>query len=256
MGGGGGPDSALAPLAVVLVVVALAAAFVLGVSRAHGARNVPARTAAWGGGLLAVAIGAGGPLGAHSSFTRHMVGHLLAGMAAPVLLVLAAPVDLALRALPTRPARRLGALLRAPVVRGLAHPVTAAVLSMGGLVVLYTTPLYASMMEHPLVELAVTAHVVAAGCLFTYAVVGPGPHPHRASFPLRALVLLGALAVHAALAKHLYGHPPAGVATPDGQAGAMVMYYGGDAVDLVLTTLLGLEWYRSARPVAAVPARA
>jgi putative membrane protein len=101
------------------------------------------------------------------------------------------------------------------------------------------------MMEHPLLEVAVAAHVLAAGCLFTYAVAGPGPHPHRASFPLRALVLIGALAVHAALAKHLYGHPPAGVASADGQLGAMVMYYGGDAVDLVLMTLLCLEWYRS-----------
>jgi putative membrane protein len=209
---------------------------------------VRARGLLGGGGLLVLAVGAAGPLGAHPSFTRHMVEHLLVGMVAPVLLVLAAPLGLALRALPVRAARALAGLLRSPVARIVTHPVIAAVVDMGGLVVLYTTPVFGVMMRHPLVALAVTAHVVAAGALFTYSIVGPGPHPHRSSFRLRAIVLIGALATHAALAKYLYGHPPTGVAAADGQAGAMVMYYGGDVVDLVLTTLLCLEWYRSAPP--------
>ena len=44
---------------------------------------------------------------AHSTFAAHMAGHLLRGMAAPLVLVLGAPVTLALRALPVAEARTL-----------------------------------------------------------------------------------------------------------------------------------------------------
>ncbi|WP_298591061.1 cytochrome c oxidase assembly protein [uncultured Kocuria sp.] len=210
----------------------------------------PHRTVLWHAGLLCAAAALAGPLAeaARTGFTAHMAGHLLLGMAAPLLLVLAAPVTLALRALPAARARTVSRLLRTPPVRALTHPVVAGLLNAGGLWLLYTTGLYGRMHESVGVHAAVHAHVLLAGYVFTAAVVGVDPDPHRGSFPLRAAVLVGFLAAHSALAKHLYGHPPEGVGTSDARVGAQLMYYGGDVVDVALIVALFAQWYVSGRP--------
>jgi putative membrane protein len=135
-------------------------------------------------------------------------------------------------------------LLASPPLRVLTDPVVAAALNVGGLWLLYTTAVFARMHEHPLLHLLVHVHVFATGWLFTVALVSVDPLPHRRSYPIRAAVLVAALAGHDILAKYLYAHPPAGVA--DAELGAMIMYYGGDAVHLVLIVLLCAGWYRLA----------
>lgn len=203
------------------------------------------RTASWCAGLGCAAAAVTGPFAAtaHHDFTAHMAGHLLLGMAAPLLLVLAAPVTLALRALPVRRARLLSRLLRSRPVRLVSHPVTAAILNGGGLWVLYTTDLH-QQVAHGLVQ----AHVLIAGYLFTAAIIGVDPAPHRPGRYLRAAVLVAFLAAHGILAKHLYGHPPAGVPVTQAEAGAQLMYYGGDALDLILIAIFCRQWYVAADP--------
>ncbi|WP_240605817.1 cytochrome c oxidase assembly protein [Planctomonas deserti] len=247
-------DHAAVPLALVPVVwvaAALAAAAYLGAirsSRRRGRWPFP-RTAAW---LAGVALAAGAvhlalsPVGA--GFVGHMTSHLLLGMLAPLLLVLAAPGTLALRSLPVVPARRLSAVLRSGPVRVLTHPVPAVVLNVGGLWLLYATPLYGAMHANPLLLAAVHAHVFAAGYLFTFSIAGPDPAPHRPALAVRAVVLLAAIAGHSVLAKYLYAHPPAGVSAADAATGSQLMYYGGDAIELCLIVALGTAWYRSTRP--------
>lgn len=229
-----------------LAAWALAAAALLytaaaGRSAARGRWPRP-RLLAWYGGLAAAAAGLLGPLAGHADFRAHVAGHLLLGMLAPVLLVLAAPVTLALRALPADRARRLSALLRSRPVRLLTFPVTAAVLDVGGLWLLYTTGLWTAAARDPAVHLLVQAHVLVAGYLFTAAVVGVDPAPDRPGPAVRAAVLVLASAAHGVLAKHLYAAPPPGVAAADAEAGAMLMYYGGDAVEVVLAVLLCRAW--------------
>ncbi len=208
------------------------------------------RTACWYLGLLAAAAAVAGPLAsaAHSSFTAHMVGHLLLGMIAPLLLVMAAPVSLALRALPVGAARSLTALLGSPPLRVLSHPVVAAVLNGGGLWLLYSTPLFALMHGSPLLHGLVHVHLLAAGTLMTASLIGVDPQPHRASMAVRSAVLIVFIAAHAILAKRLFAHPPAGVEAADARIGAQLMYYGGDAVDVLLIVLLFAGWYRATRP--------
>lgn len=219
------------------------------------------RTGCWvaGVGLTALALSPLTLAAADRPFTGHAVGHLLIGMVAPVLLVLAAPVTLALRSFALQPARRLSRALRSVPVRVVTHPVVAAVLSVGSLWMLYTSPVYAATAD-PLVHLLVMLHFLVAGCLFTASVAPVDPAPHRASLRVRVVVLLFALAAHGILAKTLYasGFSPdsagagglsalvqvPGVAVADLQTGAQVMYYGGDAVDLVLLALVLLGWYR------------
>jgi putative membrane protein len=187
-----------------------------------------------------------GPLGAAAEvdFRAHAATHLLLGMAVPMLLVAAAPVTLLLRALPVGGARRVTWLLATRPLQWLTEPVVAAVLSVGGLWVIYGTPVYALSQFYGWVHLLVHAHLLVTGYLLTTTLVGRDPMPHRRSHGHRAVVLIAVLAAHAVLAKWLYAVPPAGVSVERAEAGAMIMYYGGDALSLVLLVWLCADWYR------------
>lgn len=242
--------------AVVLLLVGAAVAYGAGLVRARGRSPWPVgRAVCWYAGLACVGVALVGPLAAaaRGGFTAHTAGHVLLGMLAPLLLALGAPVTVALRVLPVRAARRLARTLRTWPVRLLAHPVTAAVLNAGGLWLLYATDLYARMHGSALVHAAVHAHVLAAGYLFTAALVGVDPDAHRASVRVRAAVLVAFVAAHSVLAKWLYAHPPAGVGADDARQGAQLMYHAGDVVDVALMVLLLAGWYAAARPRALAP---
>lgn len=237
--------------ALVLAVPFLAAAVVyvaaMASSRRRGRPWPWYRAVFWVAGMAAAAAGFIGPLAttAHTSFAAHMGAHLLVGMVAPLLLVLGAPVTLALRALDVGPARRVSWMLRSPLVRVLTTPIVAAVLNVGALWVLYLTPMYDLMQDVMLVHWLVMLHFLLAGYLYTVSLVAIDPSPHKSGFVVRASVLAISLAAHGVLAKLLYANPPPGVNVADAHAGAQLMFYGGDAVDFVLIALLCAEWYRT-----------
>lgn len=205
------------------------------------------RTSAWLGGVAAAAVGVLGPLAAgHPSFAVHMWSHLLAGMAAPLLLVLAAPMTLALRALHVRRARQVSRVLRSWPARLVMMPAVAGALSVVSVWALYFTELYPAMQQAYLLHLAVSTHVVVVGVLFTAAVIAVDPSPHRAGFTTRMTVLVAVLAAHSILAKLLYASPPSEVTVAETGVGAMVMYYGGGVIDACLIVILCTQWYRQA----------
>lgn len=208
------------------------------------------RTAAWMAGLLCAGVAMVGPFAAlaHTSFPVHMAGHVLVGMLAPLLLVLGRPVTLALRALPVAGARALSRILRSRPIRVLTHPVVAGALNIGGLWLLYATPLFPLMHASPWLHAAVHLHVLLTGYLFTASIVGLDPDPHRASVAVRATVLVVFIAAHSILAKWLWAHPPVGVDVGDARIGAELMFYAGDAVDVLLIVLLLRGWYVATRP--------
>ncbi len=205
------------------------------------------RTTWWVAGVVVAEAAVVGPLptAAHHSFGLHMVGHLLLGMIAPLLMSLAAPVTLALQVLPVASGRRLATVLRSRVVRVLTEPVVTAALSVGGLWLLYTTSLYATMADSAGIHVAVHVHVFVAGYLFTVAMVGTDPAPHRRPPLHRALVWVVAVAAHDILAKRLYAGGVVGVGRAQAETGAMIMYYGGDAVSLVVLVILAVRTYRA-----------
>lgn len=233
-------------------------AYLLGVARAaRRGRPWPVwRTACATAGVLFVLV-AVGPVGVagHHDFVAHMWGHLLLGMGAPLLLVLAAPITCVLRALPVAGARRVSLVLGSVPVRVVTHPVTAATLDIGGLWLLYTTPLHGWMHSSTTGHLLVHLHVLLAGWVFTASILQVDPTRHPVSHPVRAVVLVAFLALHAILAKHLYAHPPVGVPAGEAQAGAQLMYYGGDYIDLVLIILFCLDWYRRTAPLGSLASR-
>ncbi|MEU4399919.1 cytochrome c oxidase assembly protein [Micromonospora orduensis] len=208
------------------------------------------RTAAWllGCAVLAVAVG---PLAQLPDDPRgHMAQHLLLGMFAPLGLVLGAPVTLLLRVAPPPTRRLVGRLLRSRPLHLIAHPVTAALLTTGGLALVLLTPLYAAAEHQPALHHALHLHYVAAGYLFAWSLAGPDPAPRRPGLAVRIGALLGASAGHAVLAKYLYaqaGTLPPGLTDRDPvafQAAAQLMYYGGDLAELLLAVALFATWYR------------
>lgn len=230
-------------------------------SAAHVQRRSGHRWGGWrcaafvaGAGLLAVAVSPPLVGFAQHDLRGHMAQHLLIGMLAPLGLVLAAPMTLALRTLPVPSARRVTRMLRSRLVQGLSHPGTALVLNVGGMYVLYLTPLYAATLTSPLLHHLVHIHFLVAGYLFTWAVLaGPDPAPHSPGMRVRLGVLFVSMAAHATLGKLMYGFLwPQG--TPHSmeeiRAAARLMYYGGDLAELLLVIALFAMWYRAraARP--------
>lgn len=245
---GGRATELLLDLLPLLAAVVLLAAYLVAVRRLRrrGDRWSRGRTAAavLGGGCLAAAA-AVDLLLPHAGFPGHVAAHLLASGAGPVLLALAAPVTLALRVTRGPLRRAMVGVLHGRGVRILASAPMIVALQLGGLAVYYLTPLYARAEDAPLLHLAVHTHMVLAGVLVSVYVAGVDPLPARERVASRAGVLLLTAGGHDVLAKYLYAHGlPAGAGSPeDLRAGAMLLYYGGDAVELGLAVALCAGWY-------------
>lgn len=209
------------------------------------------RVICWILGVLCVAISVIGPIAhmAHHHFVWHMIGHLLLGMLAPVLLVLSAPTTLLLRLLPVWQARRLTRVLRSKITRIYTNPLVATTLNIGGLWVLYTTDLYVTMLENSILQILIHVHIFLAGYLFTVSLLYIDPVPYRVSYLYRTTVFVIALAAHEILSKYIYANPPAGVEESQAKIGGMLMYYGGDAIDLIIIVVLFYQWYKSTKPI-------
>jgi putative membrane protein len=169
----------------------------------------------------------------------------MVAMAAPVLLALSAPVTLTLRVLPARPRRRLVRLLHSRAVAALTAGVTAVILNVGGLCLLYLTPLYAASERDDLVHAAVHLHMFVSGCLLSWVVVGPDPLRSTFRLRVRLLVLVAAAAGHDAVSKLMYARDlPAGAgALPGRHVGAELMYYGATLVDLLVAAVVMAQWW-------------
>lgn len=208
------------------------------------------RTVFWSAGMMCALLSLVGPLAdqAHTNFTIHMIVHLLLGMLAPLLMVLAAPMTLAFRMLRVDLARRLSHLLKCNLFRFLVHPIVTSFFNIGGLWILYTTNLYALMHQSMVVHVLIHVHLLIAGYLWTASLIYIDPTPHKKSFRFRSTVLLLSLAGHQILSKYIYAFPPNGVPVTQAEIGGMLMYYGGDAIDIVIIFILLQQWYKAARP--------
>lgn len=204
------------------------------------------RSVFWLLGISCGAFSLAGPIAEQASidFRAHMLGHLLLGMLAPLFCVFACPMTLFLRTISVQMARRIAKMLKSLPFRIYSDPFIAAVLNMGGLWILYTTKLYAFMHESILLNLVIHLHIFFAGYLFTWVMLDVDVKPHRTSFRYRAVVLILALASHGILSKYIYANPPIGVTRLQGEMGGMLMYYGGDAIDMVLIFLFCRQWYK------------
>ncbi|MFE3457588.1 cytochrome c oxidase assembly protein [Nocardiopsis aegyptia] len=137
-------------------------------------------------------------------FSTHMIQHMVLSMLVPILLVLGAPVTLALRAL--KPARRRGdrgprewlnLFLNSRFSKVVTHPGVATPLFVISPYALYFTPLFPNLMNDHLGHLFMGVHFLLAGFLFYWIIVGVDPAPRKVPFLLRILLLLVAMGFHA-----------------------------------------------------------
>ena len=208
------------------------------------------RTICWTIGMVIALAVVVGPLAnsAHYNFTAHMVSHLLLSMVAPIFMAIAKPVTLLLRTANTTLARKLTSILKSGLLRFVSHPITAAVLNVGGLWLLYTTNLFAYMHDNAFVALFVHLHFFIAGYVFTISIIYFDPVYHQYSYRFRAAVLIIAIAGHDILSKYMYANPPAGVSQQEAEMGSMVMYYAGDWIEVALIIIFCWQWYKSVKP--------
>jgi putative copper resistance protein D len=129
---------------------------------------------------------------------------MLLSMVAPILLVLGAPVTLALRTLPSArvpgelgPRQMLLGILHSPAVRVLTHPLLAAVLFVGSLYAIYFSGLFTVLMDTHLGHAVMTLHFLAVGSLFFYVLVGVDPGPRTVAPLWRFGLLLVVMPFHA-----------------------------------------------------------
>ncbi len=208
------------------------------------------RTGCFLSGIVIGIIAVAPPLSqyGHHDLRGHMIQHLLIGMLAPLGLVLGAPLTLLLRRLPAEKGRRISSILGSRPFHTISHPVTALLLNIGGMYILYLTPLYATMQENIWLHHIVHIHFFAAGYLFIWSVAGPDPSPDRPSLRLRLLVLFVSMATHAFLGKFMYAYGfPRNTShrVVEIQEAAKIMYYGGDFAEVLLAVAFFSVWYRS-----------
>ncbi|WP_372492474.1 cytochrome c oxidase assembly protein [Salinispora arenicola] len=197
------------PLIIAAVLVA-AGFYTAGVWRLHrrGDSWPVSRTALWlvGCALIIVATSSGlaryGPL----LFSIHMIQHLLLMMLAPIMLALGGPITLALRALapstdPRWPGPRewLQTALHSRVSRALTNPVVALVIYVASLYLMYFTGLYELALRSHAAHLAMVGHFLGAGYLFFWVVIGVDPAPRRIPHPLKLILVLISMVLHAFL---------------------------------------------------------
>ncbi|MEV4511208.1 cytochrome c oxidase assembly protein [Dactylosporangium sp. NPDC049525] len=164
------------------------------------------RLAVWTAGWAVVVLATSSGLARYAPvlFSAHMAVHMALSMLAPILLVLGAPVTLALRALrpsgePGWPGPRewLTAALHSRPAGLLSHPLVALAVYVSSLYGLYFTGLFELALRSHAAHLAMQTHFLVAGYLFFHALIGVDPGRRPAPYPLRMVLLFAAMALHA-----------------------------------------------------------
>ncbi|TDD92997.1 cytochrome c oxidase assembly protein [Actinomadura darangshiensis] len=253
------------PLEPVLCLLALAG-YGLAVLRLRrrGDRWPTLRTAAWTAGVVAGAAVTCTGIGGYGMelFSVHMIQHMVLSMLTPILLLLGAPLTLALRALPASRGRSgardlLVRLLHSRFTRIVSAPMFTLPLFIASLYGLYFTPLFDLAMGSWLGHEVMLAHFLAVGLLFFWPIVGADPAPHRPPHPLRMLELFIGMPFHAffgiavmmsaAPIVGFFAHPPASWhldALSDQNTGGGIAWAFGEVPTMLVLAALFVQWYR------------
>ncbi|MGA4843401.1 cytochrome c oxidase assembly protein [Streptomyces sp. G45] len=197
-------------------------------------------------------------------FSVHMVQHMIISMLSPILLLLGAPITLALRALPVAGRGRKGprelllALLHSRYVRIITHPAFTIPMFIASLYALYFTPLFDTLMGSKAGHIGMMVHFLAVGLVFFWPIMGVDPGPHRPGHLMRMLELFAGMPFHAFFGIALmmasepmidtYANPPASLgveALADQQAAGGIAWAFSEIPSVLVLIALLFQWYRS-----------
>ncbi|MFF9815679.1 cytochrome c oxidase assembly protein [Streptomyces sp. NPDC014006] len=197
-------------------------------------------------------------------FSVHMVQHMVISMLSPILILLGAPITLALRALPTAGRGRKGPrelllmLLHSRYMRIITHPAFTIPLFIASLYALYFSPLFDFLMGSRTGHVAMMVHFLMVGVVFFWPIIGVDPGPHRPGHLMRMLELFAGMPFHAFFGIALmmasepmvetFKNPPASLGidalSDQNAAGGIAWAFSEIPSVLVLIALL-FQWYGS-----------
>ncbi|MGW0700005.1 cytochrome c oxidase assembly protein [Streptomyces sp. NPDC002867] len=197
-------------------------------------------------------------------FSVHMVQHMVISMLSPIVILLGAPITLALRALPVAGRGRKGPrelllmLLHSRYMRVVTHPAFTIPLFIASLYGLYFTPLFDFLMESKPGHIAMMLHFLAVGLVFFWPIMGVDPGPHRPGYVMRMLELFAGMPFHAFFGIALmmatapmveaYENPPASLgidALSDQNAAGGIAWAFSEIPSVLVLIALVFQWYRS-----------
>ncbi|MFD4137459.1 cytochrome c oxidase assembly protein [Streptomyces sp. NPDC058572] len=197
-------------------------------------------------------------------FSVHMVQHMVISMVSPIMLLLGAPITLALRALPVAargskgPREVLLMLLHSRYMRIVTHPAFTIPLFIASLYALYFTPLFDFLMGSKPGHIAMMVHFLAVGLVFFWPIMGVDPGPHRPGYVMRMLELFAGMPFHAFFGIALmmatepmikaYENPPASLgidALADQTAAGGIAWAFSEIPSVLVLIALVFQWYRS-----------
>jgi putative membrane protein/putative copper resistance protein D len=198
-------------------------------------------------------------------FSVHMVQHMVISMLSPILILLGAPITLALRALPvarTRgrkgPRELLLMFLHSRFMRIVTHPAFTIPLFIASLYALYFSPIFDFLMGSRTGHAAMMCHFLAVGLVFFWPIMGVDPGPHRPGYLLRMLELFAGMPFHAFFGIALmmasepmvqtYKNPPASLgidALADQNAAGGIAWAFSEIPSVLVLLALLFQWYGS-----------
>lgn len=211
--------------------------------------------------LLTAALSPWAESAADSSFAAHMLQHIVMLLIAPPLLLLGAPLLLAVAVSPATIARRITAFSNSTFGHAMFSPVTAWLVYVFVLWGAHFSPLYELALEHPAVH--VVEHVLFTGSalLFWNAVVQVGYAPRPVPYAARMFYLFLAIPQGAFLGfalnatrSVLYPHYAAALgagALPDQHNGADIMWIFGGFLLFVSFMCTAGAWAAAERGAAS-----
>ncbi|MFE4664255.1 cytochrome c oxidase assembly protein [Streptomyces sp. NPDC056716] len=224
------------------------------------------RTVAFAAGVLSIMLVTCTGLNDYGMvmFSVHMVQHMVISMLSPILILLGAPITLALRALPPAARGRKGprellmALLHSRYMKIITHPVFTIPLFIASLYGLYFTPLFDFLMESKPGHLVMMVHFLAVGLIFFWPIMGVDPGPHRPGYLMRMLELFAGMPFHAFFGIALmmastpmvktYENPPASLgieALSDQNAAGGIAWAFSEIPSVLVLIALIFQWYAS-----------
>ncbi len=258
------PDLIFGAVAVAMVVVYLTWVRRL---KARGDSWPAGRTATW---ILAAVsffyINLGGPaVYGHVLLSAHMIGHMALVLIVPILIVLSAPVTLALRALPARhdgsrgPREWILILVHSKWGTFWSHPIIAAGNLIASMIVFYFTPLIYYAMTTHIGHILMVVHFTLVGYLFINVIIGIDPSSSRPPYPLRLILMFATMIFHAFFGvaiismKTLIGAPYFGMlglswgvdALADQHTAGEITWGVGEIPSLAIAVTLAILWAQS-----------